>query len=52
MADQYYDMEDDDFYSEHMIEELMNEDEITPAEEGFMYGWLEIEEEKVAEESD
>ncbi|MBS3110420.1 hypothetical protein J4227_07875 [Candidatus Woesearchaeota archaeon] len=33
----------DDFYKVDNIEEMVEEDEISAAEEGFMFGWLEAE---------
>ena len=42
--------EDEDFYSESQIMELVDDDEITPEEEGFMYGWLEADMEEAEQD--
>jgi hypothetical protein len=41
---------EDDFYRPLLIEELQEEDEITPEEEGFMFGWLAADDEEAVEE--
>jgi hypothetical protein len=36
-------IEEEDFYSEEHISELINDDEITPEEAGFMQGYIQQE---------
>jgi len=43
MLEFYEEEREDEFYSEDRMEALIEDDEISPAEEGFMMGYLEAE---------